>query len=113
MANALRYNNKAKCVIARDQHDEIECIEMALQVLWRFGVDKSLHTWKHVYKFRSQWVNRVFKCKTTGETFTIPEDVKERDFFRVGEGFVDTGVLVGYARFAGVIEITNHHVQPD
>ena len=91
----------------------IETIEYALQSLWRFDTDPSMHTYKHLYKFRCQWVGRRFQCKATGETFTIPENVKERDFFRVGEGFVDCGVLDGYARFSNVIEITNQHVQLD
>lgn len=100
-------------VFNQSVYDGIETIENQLQLLWGFGIDKSMHTWKHLYKFRSQWIGRRFQCKTTGETFTIPENVKERDFFRVGQGFVDTGVLDGYARFSNVIEITNQHVQLD
>ena len=100
-------------VFNQSVYDEIESIENQLQLLWGFGIDKSMHTWKHLYKFRCQWIGRVFQCKTTGETFTIPENVKERDFFRVGQGFVDCGVLDGYARFSNVIEITNQHVQLD
>lgn len=100
-------------VFSQSVYEEIESIEMKLQLLWGFGIDKSMHTYKHLYKFRCSWVNRVFKCKTTGETFTIPENVKERDFFRVGDGFVDVGVLDGYSRRSNVIEITNQHVQLD
>jgi hypothetical protein len=100
-------------VFNQSVYDGIETIENQLQLLWGFGIDKSMHTYKHLYKFRSQWVNRVFQCKTTGETFTIPENVKERDFFRVGQGFVDTGVLDGYARFSNVIEISNENITLD
>lgn len=100
-------------VFNQSVYDEIEKMEEQLQVLWNFSIDKSMHTYKRLYKFRCHWVNRVFQCKTTRETFTIPENVKERDFFRVGDCFVDTGVLDGYARFSNVIEITNEHVQLD
>ena len=96
-------------VFQREVYQSIETIEYALQSLWKFDTDPSMHTYKHLYKFRSQWVNRVFQCKTTGETFTIPENVKERDFFRVGHGFVDVGVLDGYSRRSNVIEITNQN----
>lgn len=96
-------------VFQLDVYQRIETIEYALQSLWKFDTDPSMHTYKHLYKFRSQWVNRKFQCKTTEETFTIPENVKERDFFRVGDGFVDCGVLDGYARFSNVIEITNQN----
>lgn len=94
-------------------YDGIETIENQLQLLWGFGIDKSMHTYKHLYKFRSQWIGRRFQCKTTGETFTIPEDVKERDFFRVGQGFVDCGVLDGYSRRSNVIEISNENIALD
>ena len=90
-------------------YDEIERIEVALQVLWKFGVDKSKHKWKHVYKFRCQWAFRKFQCMETGVVVEIPADVCEKDCFGVGQGFVDCGVLDGYARFSNVIEITNQN----
>lgn len=94
-------------------YDEIESIENQLQVLWKFGIDKSKHKWKHVYKFRCGWVGRKFQCMETGVVVEIPADVCEKDCFGVGQGFVDTGVLDGYSRFSNVIEITNQHVQLD
>lgn len=100
-------------VFSQVVYDEIEQIEEQLQILWEFGVDKSMHTWKHLYKFRSQWIGRIFQCKTTGEVFTIPEDVKERDCYYFGQAMVDVGRLDAYARFSNVIEIANQHVQLD
>lgn len=100
-------------VFSQEIYDEIESIEMQLQLLWKFGVDKSMHTYKHLYKFRCHWANRVFQCKTTGEVFTVPENVKERDCYYFGEALVDVGRLDAYARFSNAIEITNQHVQLD
>ena len=100
-------------VFNQSVYDEIERIEMALQLLWRFGIDKSMHTYKHLYKFRSQWVNRTFQCKTTGETFTIPENIKERDCYWFGQAMIDVGRLDAYSRFSNAIEITNQDVKID
>lgn len=55
-------------------------------------------------QFRQQWAGRVFRCKETGETFTIPSDVRECDFFRVGNGFIDVGRFGYYHRRGGDIE---------
>ena len=100
-------------VFNQSVYDEIEKMEEQLQVLWKFGVDKSMHTYKHPYKFRSQWIGRRFQCKTTGETFTIPEDVKERDCYWFGEAMVDVGRLDAYSRFSNVIEISNVSIALD
>lgn len=100
-------------VFNQSVYDEIERIEEESQLLWKFGVDKSMHTYKHLYKFRCRWVNRKFQCKTTGETFTIPENVKERDCYYFAEAMIDVGRLDAYARFSNVIEITNQYVQLD
>lgn len=100
-------------VFNQSVYDEIEKMEEQLQVLWNFSIDKSMHTYKRLYKFRSQWIGRVFKCKTTGETFTIPENVKERDCYWFGEAMVDVGRLDAYSRFSNVIEITNQDVKID
>ena len=54
-------------------------------------------------QFRKIWAGRVFRCLETGEEFTIPEDVRETDFFTVGNGFVDVGRLGFYCRFGGKI----------
>lgn len=85
-------------------YDEIERIEMALQILWRFGIDKSMHVHKHLYKFRCQWLGRKFQCMDTGVVVEIPEDVRERDLIVVGEGYVDTGRLDGYHRIGGNVK---------
>ena len=50
------------------------------------------------------WVGRQFRCKKTGITLTIPEDVGPKDYFGFGEWcFVDVGDGY-YARFGGDIE---------
>ena len=51
----------------------------------------------------SDWIGRTFRCKDTGETLTIPEDVHEAQFFSFGDCFVDVGRGY-YARFGGNIE---------
>ena len=96
-------------VFQLDVYQRIETIEYALQNLWKFDTDPSMHTYKYLYKFRSQWTGRRFQCKTTGEVFTIPEDVKERDCYWFGKAMVDVGRLDAYARFSNVIEITNQN----
>lgn len=58
-------------------------------------------------EFRKQWVGRKYKCLDTGEEFTIPSTVRQRDFFSFGNCFVDVGRLNAYARYGGNIkEIT-------
>lgn len=54
------------------------------------------------------WAGRTFKCTETGEVVTIPENVRPRDFFKVGECFVDVGDGY-YSRYGGLslIETTN------
>ena len=54
-------------------------------------------------QFRKLWVGRKFKCLETGEEFIIPDDVRECDFFKVGNGYVDVGRLNFYCRFGGQI----------
>lgn len=57
-------------------------------------------------QFRKQWVGRKFKCLETGEEFTIPDDVRECDFFKVGNGFIDVGRLDAYSRRGGdIVEV--------
>jgi len=70
-------------------------------------MDKSYHRYLNEYKFKKQWVGRKFKCVSTGEMFTIPFEVRERDFFKVGDGFVDVGRLDAYCRMAGVVEVSD------
>jgi len=88
-------------------YQEIEKIEYDLQRLWNFDVDSKFHVHKLLYKFRSLWCGRVFKCEETGEELRIPENVKERDLFHIGKGFIDVGVLDGYCRYGGVREVVN------
>lgn len=86
-------------------YNAIEQLEFQAQTLWNFPQDPAFHTWKLLYEFRCQWANRTFKCNKTGVEISIPEDVRERDFISVGEGYVDTGRLNAYARFCGVTEV--------
>lgn len=59
-----------------------------------------------IEQFRDQWAGRKFKCLESGEEFVIPDDVRECDFFTIGQGFVDVGRLGAYCRFGGkIVEI--------
>lgn len=78
--------------------------EFTLQDLWKFERDESKHYYHKIYLFKKQWYGRVFRCKDTGTTFTIPISVIERDFFSIGEGYIDVGVWEGYYRVGGNIE---------
>lgn len=86
-------------------YDVIEDLEFELQSLWGFPKDASKHTWKNRYKFKCQWAGRKFMCFETGETFTIPDDVEETDFYPIGKGYIDVGRLDSYNRWSGVKEI--------
>lgn len=88
-----------------DLYKAIEQIEYLLQDLWGFPQDCGYHTWKHRYKFKSQWAGRTFRCNTTGEEFTIPNSVGERDFYSFGKAFVDVGRLDSYSRFSNCTEV--------
>ena len=85
-------------------YNEIEGYEYLLQQAWGFPKDCDYHTWKHAYKFKNQWVGRTFKCKDTGKEFTIPFDVKERDYYTIGSSGIDVGRLDGYYRIIGQLE---------
>jgi hypothetical protein len=85
--------------------DEIHSLEYILQKLWGFPQDCDYHRYADGYEFKCQWVGRTYRCTSTGKTFTIPYEVQERDFFKVGEGFVDVGRLNCYSRFSGVEEV--------
>lgn len=52
---------------------------------------------------KENWAGRVFVCNDTGEKFTIPDDVKPKDFFVIGNGFIDVGDGY-YCRWGGNIE---------
>lgn len=91
---------------SQSRKDEIHSLEYLLQRAWGFPEDCGYHTYAKVYEFKCQWVGKVFRCNVTGKEFTIPNTVKERDFFPVGEGAVDVGRLHGYYRIVGdVIEV--------
>ena len=51
---------------------------------------------------KSLWAGRRFMCRTTGEVFTIPDDVRYRAFYNIGKGFIDIGDG-WYCRFGGDI----------
>lgn len=87
----------------------IEALEYELQRLWKFEVSDKYHTWKYLYKFKADWVGRIYQCDVTGEVFTIPKNVVERCFYGIGDGWIDVGVLDGYHRWSGVKEIYDEH----
>jgi len=66
-------------------YQRIEELEYVLQGLWGFLRNEKLHTWKHLYKFRCQWVGRKFKCLTTGEELVITDKVFPKDYLSFGE----------------------------
>jgi len=89
----------------QDIYNDIEESEFHLQKLWGFTQNPDYHTWKNEYKFKCDWVGRVFQCTETGKKFTIPTLVEEKDFYNIGNGYLDVGVLEGYSRWSGVKEI--------
>ena len=80
-------------------------IAFALQWLWGFPLDKKMHKDIRDFEFKQLWAGKKYKCTKTGEVFTIPNDVKECDFFQIGEVFLDTGRLAVYCRLMGVEEV--------
>jgi len=69
--------------------------------------------WEHdVATVRQQWAGRVFRCKDTGLTTIIPDNVMPKDFFVVGEGFVDVGDGM-YSRAGGNIEEITQNASED
>ena len=81
-------------------------IAFALQWLWGFPLNKKMHKDVFDFEFKQLWAGLKYKCTKTGEVFTIPDDVKECDFFQIGKGFLDTGRLAVYCRLMGVEEVT-------
>ena len=55
-------------------------------------------------KTQEIWAGRKFRCNITGIVFTIPDDVRECDFFSFGESFVDVGRAGFYCRFGGDVK---------
>lgn len=85
-----------------DTYHKIEELEYELQHLWGFPKDPSKHTWKKEYLFRCAWAGATLECVKSGERFTIPENVKERDCFFFGDGaMIDVGRLYSYYRLSG------------
>ena len=85
--------------------EEIEKWEFLLQEIWGFPKDPSTHVWKNKYLFKKQWAFTTWECEETGESFTIPYEVEETDFYVIGNGFVDIGRFPGYYRVSGVKQI--------
>ena len=88
-----------------DAVEALHGIAFALQWLWGFPLNKKMHKDVFDFEFKQLWAGKKYKCTKTGEVFTIPNDVKECDFFQIGEGFLDTGRLAVYCRLMGVEEV--------
>lgn len=91
----------------------IHNIEYRLQQLWGFSMDRDYHTYANLYEFRCQWAGKKYRCQETGEEFTIPDDVKERDFFTFGQCAIDVGRLNCYSRRIGRMVCINGADHPD
>jgi hypothetical protein len=88
---------------SQGRKDEIHSLEYLLQRLWGFSEDCGYHRYADEYEFKCQWVGKKYRCTNTGEEFTIPYEVKERDCYFFGDGaMIDVGRLHCYARFSGV-----------
>lgn len=98
---------------SEDRAEDIHSLEYRLQKLWGFPTNRKYHTWAHLYEFRCQWAGKKYRCQETGEGFTIPDDVKPRDFFSFGKCFVDVGRLNSYCRMGGPIINLNENVEND
>ena len=83
----------------------IEDTEYILQDVWGFPQDPSKHTWKYRYKFKTAWVGTKWRCTETGEMFTVPVDVEEKDCYYWGEAMLDVGVLDGYCRMSNCVKV--------
>ena len=88
-----------------DAVEALHGISFALQWIWEFPLDKKMHKDVEAFEFNQTWKGRKFKCSTTGEVFTIPEDVEECDFFQFGEAFIDVGRHGSYHRLSGCDEV--------
>lgn len=80
-------------------------IAFALQWLWGFPLNKKMHKDVEDFEFKQLWAGNKYKCTKTGEIFTIPENVKECDFFQFGEAFVDVGRRGSYCRMSNCISV--------
>ena len=80
-------------------------IAFALQWLWGFPLNKKMHKDVFDFEFKQLWAGKKYKCTKTGEVFTIPENVKECDFFQFGEAFIDVGRRGSYCRMSNCISV--------
>jgi dCMP deaminase len=71
-------------------------ITTGIDYLMKYGVE--VEQMSKAERFKKQWAGRVFMCPKTGEQFIIPTDVRECDFFNIGECFLDVGRLDAYNR---------------
>ncbi|MNQ26039.1 hypothetical protein D3C85_392640 [compost metagenome] len=99
MLSAIKEN-----VPAENIKDILTEADFMLQKLWGFPQDGKYHTYYKKYQFKKQWAFKKFRCKWSGEVYEIPFDVREREFFQVGEAAIDVGVLNGYHRLVGEVE---------
>ena len=88
-----------------DAVEALHGISFALQWLWGFPLDKKMHKDVFDFEFKQLWAGKKYKCTKTGEVFTIPDDVKECDFFSFGEAFVDVGRRGSYCRMSNCISV--------
>ena len=88
-----------------DAVEALHGISFALQWLWGFPLDKKMHKDVFDFEFNRMWAGLKYKCTKTGEIFTIPDDVKECDFFQFGEAFVDVGRRGSYCRMSNCISV--------
>lgn len=65
--------------------------ELQMQTLWGFSQDRKFHTWAPKYKFKSGLAGRKFSNLDTNTMFTIPSTVEPRNFYAIGDGFLDVG----------------------
>ena len=88
-----------------DAVEALHGIAFALQWIWKFPLDKKMHKDVFDFEFNLMWAGREYKCTKTGEIFTIPDDVKECDFFQFGESFIDVGRRGSYCRMSNCISV--------
>mgnify|MGYP007104197112 FL=1 len=88
-----------------DAVEALHGISFALQWLWGFPLDKKMHKDVFDFEFKQLWAGKKYKCTKTGEIFTIPENVKECDFFQFGEAFIDVGRRGSYCRMSNCISV--------
>ena len=96
---------EAVCDTQEQAVDILHGLEYFLQHLFGLPLDRDKHKYVKQFQFKQQWAGRKWKCNTTGEVFTIPNDVYETAFYSFGNAFVDVGRLNAYCRFSNCTEI--------